>query len=124
MQRGEVRNSVMVLVLSIVTCGFYLIIQMMTVMKELNAALGREEYNPTKEIVLSVVTCGMWGIWLNWRLCNSVVELQTAWGVKPQFDGLILFLLHMVYVGPYFVQEALNQTWEHGTPGGAGYGGA
>lgn len=124
MQRGEVRNSIMVAVLVMVTCGIYAIIQMMAVMKEVNGGLGRQEYDVNKEIILTVVTCGMWGIWLLFRLSNSVVELQTAWGVKPQFDGLILFLLHFVYVGPYFMQEALNQTWEQGTPGGAGYGGA
>lgn len=123
MQRGEVRNPVMVLVLCMVTCGIYNIIWILAVMDELNKGLGREDYNGTKEVILLFVTCGLWGMWLLWRICNSVAELQESWGVQPQFDGTILFLLHFVYVGPYFVQDGLNKAWEQGTPGGAGYGG-
>jgi len=35
----------------------------------------------------------------------------------------VLFLFGLLGVGPLFIQLSLNEAWEHGTPGGAGYGG-
>ena len=126
MQRGEVRNPVQVLILIYVTCGIYGLMYFFAVCDDINKGLGREEFNAVKEIVLTIVTCGMWGLWFQWRLCNAVVELQKAWGVEPEMEATILFVLHFVYVGPLFMQKSLNNAWENGTPGGAGgeYAGA
>src|SRR5690554_2783891 len=122
MQRGEVRNPIMVLLLPMVTCGIYGFIWMYGVVDDINKGLGREEYNFVKEILLSMVTCGAWGIWFSWRLCNSVVEVQNTWGVKPQFDAPILFVLLLFGLGPFFIQQGLNEAWENGSPGGAAGG--
>ena len=125
MQRGEVRNPVTVLILVYVTCGFYAIYWLYLLMGELNAGLGREEFPIVKELVLTFVTCGIWGLWLQWRIANAVVELQKAWGVEPEMEATILFVLNFVYVGPLFIQKSVNNAWENGTPGGAGgYGAA
>ena len=94
--------------------------------EELNKGLGKEEYNFAKELGLSIITCGMYSLYFFWRVCNSVVELQTKWGVKPAQDAPILFILMLVFLpaGFYLVQDGLNKAWETGTPGGAGgYGG-
>ncbi|MBA2663787.1 MAG: DUF4234 domain-containing protein [Bradymonadaceae bacterium] len=120
MQRGEVKNPVTVLILTMVTCGIYAIIWILQTVADINKGLGREEFNAVKELVLSVVTCGLWGIWFQWRLCESVVKLQQAWGVKPQMEAPILFLMCIFGLGPFFIQQSLNAAWEQGTPGGAG----
>lgn len=125
MQRGEVRNPVTVLILGFVTCGIYQIIWLNSVCSEINQGLGRDEFNFVKEFLLGIVTCGLWFIWFMWRLCEAVVELQKAWGVEPDMDQPILFVMNFLYVGPLFVQKGLNNAWENGTPGGAGgYGAA
>lgn len=125
MQRGEVRNPVTTLLLVMFTCGIYAIIWMFAVVGDINKGLGREEFNFVKEILLSIVTCGLWGIWFQWRLCHAVAEVQQAWGVEPEMDGPILFVLNFVGIGPLFIQKSLNNAWENGTPGGAGgYGSA
>ncbi len=123
MQRGEVRNPVTVLVLVMCTCGIYAIIWLLKVMEELNAGLGREEFAGVKEIVFTVLSCGLWGIWMQWRMCEATVELQKSWGVEPEMDQPILFVTFLVYVGPFFLQKSLNNAWENGTPGGQGGGG-
>ena len=123
MQRGEVRNPVTVLLLMFVTCGIYGIIWMLAVIDDVNKGLGREEFNALKEIGLSIVTCGVWGIWFQWRLSEAVVEVQKSWGVQPKMDAPILFATNFVMgLGPYFIQDSLNNAWENGTPGGAGGG--
>ena len=120
MQRGEVRNPVTVLILIYVTCGIYGIVWMLGLCDDVNKGLGREEFNAVKEIGLSIVTCGMWALWFQWRMANAVVEVQKAWGVEPEMEATILFVLNFVYVGPLFIQKSLNNAWENGTPGGAG----
>ena len=122
MQRGEVRNPILVLVLPMVTCGLYAFYWIYTVVEEINGALGREEFNFMKEIALSIVTCGAWGIYFQWRLCEAVVEVQQQWGVQPSMDAPILFVTNFLGVGPFLMQTALNNAWENGTPGGTGYG--
>lgn len=124
MQRGEVRNPVTVLILIMATCGIYGLIWFFAVCDDVNKGLGREEFNAVKEIALTIVTCGMWGLWFQWRLAEKVVELQKAWGVEPEMEAVMLFIMNFVYLGPFFLQKSLNNAWENGTPGGAGYGGA
>jgi hypothetical protein len=123
MQRGEVRNSVTVLLLVMFTCGIYAIYWMVQVMEEINKGLGREEFTPVKEILLSVVTCGAWGIYVQWRIAEAVVELQQKWGVEPKMDAPIVFATGLAGLSPFFIQESLNNAWENGSPGGGGGGG-
>jgi len=122
MQRGEIRNPIMVLVLPMVTCGIYGIIWILGAIDDVNKGLGREEYNAMKEIGLSIVTCGIWAYWFMWRFSHSVVEVQNKWGVQPAMDAPILFVLSLFGIGPFFIQTGLNNAWENGTPGGAAGG--
>jgi len=125
MQRGEVRNPITVIVLAMVTCGFYGLYWMYMVCQEVNGGLGREEFNLVKEILLSIVTCGLWGLYFQWRMAEAIVEVQKTWGVEPKYDAPIMFILLFVF-GPattFMMQDSLNNAWENGTPGGAGYGG-
>lgn len=120
MQRGEVRNPVMVLVLTLFTCGIYAIIWILGVCDDVNKGLGREEFNGGKEIGLTLVTCGLWGYYFFWRLSEATAEVQQAWGVQPTMDPPIYFVTFLFGLGPFFIQTGLNNAWENGTPGGAG----
>ena len=126
MQRGEVRDPIMVAIFGMVTCGFYNLYWMYMVCEEMNNGLGREEFNFVKELLLSMVTCGAWGLYFWWRLANATVEVQQKWGVQPGQDATIIFVLALVFypAAPFLMQQGLNNAWENGTPGGAGgYGG-
>lgn len=73
MARGQVRNPVTVLLLTLVTCGLYGLYWFTQIAGELNDALGEERFKPVTDIVLSIVTCGLWFLWLEWRLANAVL---------------------------------------------------
>ena len=118
MQRGEIRNPIMVLVLPLLTCGIYGIIWMIGLCDDLNKGLGRQEFSAAKEIGLTIVTCGMWGYYFLWRVCEAVVEVQRSWGVQPNMDAPIMFVMSLLGIGPFFLQTGLNNAWENGTPGG------
>lgn len=125
MQKGEVRNPVTVLLLCLFTCGIYAIYYLFFALAEdINQGLGREEFSSGKELVLTLVTCGAWGLWYQWRVAEAIVELQRSWGVEPEMDAPILFIMNFAQVGPLFMQKSLNNAWENGAPGGAGHGGA
>ena len=119
MQRGEVRNPVMVFVICAFTCGIGALWWIFNAVQDVNKGLGREEFNFLKEIGLTFITCGLWGLWFQWRFCEACVELQKAWGVEPVMDAPILLVLNLVGIGPIFIQQSLNNAWENGTPGGA-----
>lgn len=119
MQRGEVRNPIMVVVLPMLTCGIYGLIWFFQVCEDLNKGLGRQEFNAVKELALTFVTCGLWGYYFIWRICEAVVEVQKQWGVQPNMDAPILFVMSLIGIGPFFMQSGLNNAWENGTPGGA-----
>ena len=118
MQKGEVKNPVTVLILTIVTCGIYGIIWMIGAVGEVNNALGEERFNLLKEILLSVVTCGVWGYWFMWRFSEAVVEVQERFSVQPAMDAPILFVTGLLGFGPFFIQTGLNNAWENGGAGG------
>lgn len=122
MQRGEVRNPVTVLLLTMFTCGIYGIIWFFAVCDDVNKGLGREEFNAAKELGLSIVTCGLWGYYFIWRLSEATVEIQRSWGVEPAMDAPIIFVTFLFGIGVFFVQTGLNNAWENGTPGGAAGG--
>lgn len=115
MQRGEVRNPVMVFALCMFTCGIYAIYWMFTVVGEVNAALGEERFNMLKEVGLSIVTCGMWGYYFMWRFSEAVVDVQVAANVEPVMDAPILFVTGLFGLSPFFIQQSLNHAWEDGS---------
>ncbi len=126
MQRGEVRDPIMVTVLSLVTCGIYNMYWLYMTIEEMNKGLGEERFNFFKEIGLSVITCGLYAFYFYWQFCNATAELQQRWGVQPAQEGAILFVLFLVFppAAVFLIQQGLNNAWEQGTPGGAGGYGA
>lgn len=122
MQAGQVRNPVVQLILTYVTCGLYALYWLFVTVEEVNKGLGEERFNFIKEIALSILTCGIWGIWFQWRFAEAVCELQSKWGVKPEMDAPIMFILALFGLGPLFFQMGLNKAWEQGSAGGSGHG--
>lgn len=114
MQKGEVRNPVTVLVLTMVSCGLYGLYWMSLAVAEINTALGEERFNFMKEIGLSIVTCGLWAYYFLWRLAEATVEVQQKAGVEPAMDAPILFVTNLFGLGPFFFQTGLNNAWENG----------
>lgn len=126
MQRGEVRDPIMVTVLSLVTCGFYNMYWLYSVIEEVNKGLGEERFNFFKELGLSFITCGLYAFYFYWQFSNAIGEVQQRWGVKPTQEPTMIFILFIVFppIAPFLMQQGLNNAWENGTPGGAGGYGA
>lgn len=107
--KGEVRNPMMVLVYSLVSCGLYQILWMMWICNEINAFLQREAISFWKVFLLTNVTCGLYGIyWLFTQFGPVMQEVQQRAGLQTQVNPIMYFI-------PYYnvikIQEELNAAW-------------
>jgi hypothetical protein len=121
--KGEVRNPITIVLLSLVTCGIYgLYWFYFQLIPELRANLGRQdEYNPTTKIILAIVTCGIMYLIDLFKVPKMIVEAGQRAG-KPMEDktNLIIILLLVNFVLgvptsmaiPYILQTEANRVWE------------
>lgn len=113
---GEKRDPIMVIVLSIVTCGIYMYYWVYQTSMEIKNALGgREDINPTLDVVLSIFTCGIYLIYLFYRYPQLLLELQDRTS-QPRNDitviSLVLALVGVGIVSVFMIQTEMNKIWE------------
>jgi Domain of unknown function (DUF4234)/zinc-ribbon domain len=112
---GDKRDPIMVLLLTLVTCGIYLYYEVYKISSEMRDALGRQEINPTLDIVLSIVTCGLYFIYLAYRYPQLLLEMQDRAGV-PRNDitmvSIILAVCGLGFVSLFMIQTELNKIWD------------
>lgn len=112
MKIGEIRNPIVVYILTIVTCGIYGIIWFFSVLGEINGALAEERFNPVVEFLLTIFTLGLWGLWLMWRMSEAIVEVEKMAGAEPKFDAAIIFVISLLGFSSIVMQLSLNNAWE------------
>ena len=111
---GERREPVLVAVLTIVTCGLYMLYWWYAVSKETKDSLGRQDINPAMEIVLSVLTCGLYSIYLCYKYPKLMLEMQDRAGM-PRNDistvSILLAAFGLGLVSVIIMQSELNNIW-------------
>ncbi len=121
---GENRHLVLVLLLTLVTCGIYGLVTMWKIGDELNRHRGSNDLNPTLDIVLGILTCGLWFIYARYRYAEALRDASAAEALPRQdvtticlvvdvcavFFGGLLSLVSLL-----ILQNAVNEHWErHG----------
>lgn len=122
------RNPAVVVVLMIVTCGFYAFYYAYVTTQELVAATGRTDINPTTELLLNVFTCGFFGMYATYRNQQIVDEWFASRGIqheaKAQMVGLMTVIALAVgvtwAVATFIHQDELNKMIAAGAGAGAG----
>ncbi len=118
MQKGEVRSPVSVLVLSIVTCGIYLLYWIYKVSEETQTYSGSTTTSPGLEVILCLFTCGIYYIYWFYKYSKLIVECQQKAGIQPDDNSLICLLLAIFGLGTVsalIMQGSLNKVWERGS---------
>ena len=112
---GAKRDPLMVIVYSLITCGFYGIWWWYTMMTEVKDALNRQDINPTMELVLGFVTCGIYFIYLYYKYPQLMLQLQERAGL-PRNDistlCVILPFFGLAIVSIFLMQTELNKIWD------------
>jgi len=111
------RNSAVVLLLSIFTCGIYKLYWYYQTSDELRRALGDESINPTTDLLLLLVTCGLWGMYVEYRNVQKVHTFLAARqpGRNDPSQTVMILNVAALFVGvtglvaTYMSQEEYNQ---------------
>ncbi len=112
---GEKRDPILVLVLTLVTCGIYGIYWWYVSMTEIKNSLGREDINPAIELLLGFVTCGIYFIYLHYKYPQLLLEMQDRVRL-PRNDISLISLLLAVFglglVSVFIMQTEMNKIWD------------
>jgi hypothetical protein len=113
MPKGQVRDTTMIILLGIVTCGWYGVYLNYVHCKEINTALGREAINPTFGICSFFVPVAYYYIHC---LTGAFAELSHKTGKPPYKSEFVTWILTFflgsgVYL-TYHAQAHLNSVWE------------
>ena len=82
------------IVLTILTCGFYMLFWQARQFRVLNAWLGRKEYHFWSWYFLGLFTCGVYIVYHEYKMANGICEIQhkKGWPENPQLALICLLL--------------------------------
>jgi hypothetical protein len=107
------RNIALEIVLTLITCGIYGLIWQYRQMTTLNQWLGREEYNFLLWLVLSLLTCGIYAIYNEYKMGQSIIEVQQVQGFPVSSDIAVMSVLFTLFglgvVSLAIQQDAINR---------------
>jgi hypothetical protein len=111
------RNSAVVVLLSLVTCGVYYLLWLYWTDTELKEALTDDEIKPSQDILLTIVTCFLWSIYVEYRNAQKLHQalLSRDPQAKNQSEMVLIVNIAALFVGAtwlvatYIVQEELNK---------------
>lgn len=112
---GKTRNPIVVILLSIVTCGIYMFYWYYTVMEDLNKASGEEKINSVLFLILGILCFPvMW--YVLYKIDKGLAELSAREGI-PYKENFILWLVLSLLAGvgtiiaSYQITVAFNDIW-------------
>ena len=112
---GKTRNPVVVILLSIVTCGIYYIFWLYTAMDDLNKAAGREIINPVLFTVLSIF-CSPLIYYVFYTVDKNLGEISRNEGTNYKENFILWLILTVIcgiglFIGLYQITEGFNELW-------------
>lgn len=81
-------------VLTMVTCGIYMLYWQYVTTQELKDASGREDLNPTLDLILAVLCCGFWSIYVQYRNAQIVHEMFAQRSTPHEDRSTFVLILH------------------------------
>jgi len=113
---GRERSVLLVVVLTLITCGIYFFVWMYQVTKELTEYTEDYRLNPGLAVVFTLLTCGFYTLYWWYRINDLIMTAQHETGYQVMSDNKWLFLLCSVVgfsiINMAIVQSDLNLLWE------------
>lgn len=126
------REPWIVVVLTFVTCGVYMLWWNYQTTEELRTASGRQDLNPVMDLILTFVSCSLWAMWVGYRNTQVVHEMYAARGVAHEDRSTLVLLLYVAgvvtggvssFLAPMIVQDEYNKLTDRLLGAGAAPGG-
>lgn len=112
----KIRNPVLVLVLSIITCGIYSWVIIYQISDEARQYTGDQSISPGLELLLCIITCGLYIIYWCYKYSKLIYNMQLRAGVNMPNDistvALILPIFGLGWVSLLLMQSEINRVWE------------
>ncbi|WP_207940246.1 hypothetical protein DOK78_002278 [Enterococcus sp. DIV2402] len=113
---GRERSVLLVVVLTLITCGIYFFVWMYQVTKELTEYTEDYRLSPGLAVVFTLLTCGFYTLYWWYRINNLMMTAQHETGYQVMADNKWLFLLCSVVgfsiINMAIIQSDLNLLWE------------
>ena len=130
---GERRDPALVLVFSLLTCGFYYIYWLYKVSEETQRYLQEPDTAPSVEVLLCFATCGLYILYWDYKIARKIMRMQQSVGLPPVDNTILYLVLNLLGLGivnALIEQGHLNEVWHrsaqaqaYGAGGGYGAGG-
>ncbi len=104
---GE-KNIALMIILSIITCFIFNFYWNWVKMKVVNGFLGKDEYNFGLWFVFTLLTCGIYHIYHEYKMGQSLVDIQVRNNLKENKDLPIVGLIGALF-GVAIVVDAIHQ---------------
>nr|WP_312540779.1 DUF4234 domain-containing protein [Enterococcus sp.] len=110
------RSILMVILLTIVTCGIYYFYWFYQTTKELTEYSEDYRLSPGLSIALTIVTCGFYQIYWWYRIADIFISAQQKAKYPRLNDNKILFVVLTLFgldiINMAILQSDMNQLWE------------
>ena len=115
-RQEAVRNIVVSLILTVLTCGLYDLYWNAKQMKTMNGLLEREELSFWTWLLVSLITCGLFHLYYEYKMGLALVEIQKKYDMRIDSNLPIISLFLSVFGFSIVVdaihQNEINKTYE------------
>lgn len=111
---GKKQEALTIILLTIVTCGFYGLYYLAKVGEETNKALGREAVKPIM-VWLGLITCGITSLIYQYQLSNVLEEVGQRHSVNWNKNNFWFWLLlsYLAGIGTYIALYQLAEFYNN-----------
>lgn len=121
MRIGKRRGPVMVLLLSLLTCGLYYLYWVYVTSSEIQEYTGERDIPPIVELLLTLFTGGLYLFYWDWKTAKQIARMQSRLGLNVTDNSLLYLIFNILGAGPIYglgivnlvIQQIhLNEVWE------------
>lgn len=102
------RNVAVCVILSIVTCGIYMLYWYVCVVNEVDAVTEAPGPGGGMCLLLTIVTCGIYNVYWGWKMGDKLDASRARHGVVPGSFAILFLLLNLF--GLTIVSLAISQS--------------
>lgn len=90
------RSVIMVIILSLITCGLYNFYWMYAITEELSYATNDSNFSGAKSLIFTLITCGIYAFFWYYIVGQKVAEVQRQHNMFPRENGVLYIILSVL----------------------------